>query len=64
MLVGIPWASGAAFLYVNGADPALAGPFSIIDYWNLYAHSPEKFVRVSMQLCAFGPWAVLVGLTA
>lgn len=61
VLIGIPWASGAAFLHVNGADPALAGPFSIIDYWKLYAHSPEKFVRVSVQLCAIGPWALLAG---
>lgn len=61
VIIGIPWASGAAFLHVNGADPALAGPFSIIDYWKLYAHSPEKFVRVSVQLCAIGPWALLAG---
>lgn len=59
VIIGIPWASGAAFLHVNGADPALAGPFSIIDYWKLYAHSPEKFVRVSVQLCVIGPWALL-----
>ena len=61
VLVGIPWASGAAFLHLNGADPALAGPLSIIDYWKIYAHSPEKFVRVSVQLCAIGPWALLAG---
>lgn len=61
VIIGIPWASGAAFLHVNGADPALAGPFSIIEYWKLYAHSPEKFVRVSVQLCAIGPWALLAG---
>lgn len=61
VIIGIPWASGAAFLHVNGADPALAGPFSIVEYWKLYAHSPEKFVRVSVQLCAIGPWALLVG---
>lgn len=61
VLIGIPWASGAAFLHVNGADPVLAGPFSIIEYWKLYAHSPAKFVRVSVQLCAIGPWALLAG---
>ncbi len=61
VIIGIPWASGAAFLHVNGADPALAGPFSIVEYWKLYAHSPEKFVRVSVQLCAIGPWALLAG---
>ena len=61
VIIGIPWASGAAFLQVNGADPALAGPFSIVEYWKLYAHSPEKFVRVSVQLCAIGPWALLAG---
>lgn len=61
VIIGIPWASGAAFLHVNGADPTQAGPFSIIEYWKLYAHSPEKFVRVSVQLCAIGPWALLVG---
>lgn len=61
VLIGIPWASGAAFLHINGADPALAGPFSIIEYWKLYAHSSEKFVRVSVQLCAIGPWALLAG---
>lgn len=32
VIIGISWASGAAFLHVNGADPALAGPFSIIEY--------------------------------
>lgn len=61
VIIGIPWASGAAFLHVNGADPTQAGPFSIIEYWKLYAHSPEKYVRVSVQLCAIGPWALLVG---
>lgn len=61
VIIGIPWASGVTFLHVNGADPALAGPFSIIEYWKLYAHSSEKFVRVSVQLCAIGPWALLTG---
>ena len=61
VIIGIPWASGVRFLHVNGADPALAGPFSIIEYWKLYAHSSEKFVRVSVQLCAIGPWALLAG---
>ncbi len=61
VIIGIPWASGAAFLHVNGADPTQSGPFSIIEYWKLYAHSPEKFVRVSVQLCAIGPWALLAG---
>ena len=37
VIIGIPWASGVTFLHVNGADPALAGPFSIIEYWKLYA---------------------------
>lgn len=62
VIIGIPWASGVTFLHVNGADPALAGPFSIIEYWKLYAHSSEKFVRVSVQLCAIGPWALLAGV--
>lgn len=61
VIIGIPWASGVTFLHINGADPALAGPFSIIEYWKLYAHSSEKFVRVSVQLCAIGPWALLAG---
>lgn len=61
VIIGIPWASGVTFLHVNGADLALAGPFSIIEYWKLYAHSSEKFVRVSVQLCAIGPWALLAG---
>lgn len=61
VIIGIPWASGVTFLHVNGADPALAGPFSIIEYWKLYAHSSEMFVRVSVQLCAIGPWALLAG---
>lgn len=61
VIIGIPWASGVTFLHVNGADPALAGPFSIIEYWKLYAYSSEKFVRVSVQLCAIGPWALLAG---
>ena len=61
VIIGIPWASGVTFLHVNGADPALAGPFSIIEYWKLCAHSSEKFVRVSVQLCAIGPWALLAG---
>ena len=61
VIIGIPWASGVTFLHVNGADPALAGPFSIIEYWKLYAHSSEKFVRVSVQLCAIGPRALLAG---
>lgn len=61
VIIGIPWASGVTFLHVNGADPALAGPFSIIEYWKLYAHSSEKFIRVSVQLCAIGPWALLAG---
>lgn len=61
VIIGIPWASGVTFLHVNGADPALAGPFSIIEYWKLYTHSSEKFVRVSVQLCAIGPWALLAG---
>ena len=61
VIIGIPWASGVTFLHVNGADPALAGPFSIIEYWKLYAHSSEKFVQVSVQLCAIGPWALLAG---
>lgn len=61
VIIGIPWASGVTFLHVNGADPALAGSFSIIEYWKLYAHSSEKFVRVSVQLCAIGPWALLAG---
>ena len=61
VIIGIPWASGVTFLHVNGADPALAGPFSIIEYWKLYAQSSEKFVRVSVQLCAIGPWALLAG---
>lgn len=61
VIIGIPWASDVTFLHVNGADPALAGPFSIIEYWKLYAHSSEKFVRVSVQLCAIGPWALLAG---
>ena len=61
VIIGIPWASGVTFLHVNGADPALAGPFSIIEYWKLYAHSSEKFVLVSVQLCAIGPWALLAG---
>lgn len=61
VIIGIPWASGVTFLHVNGADPALAGPFSIIEYWKLYAHSSEKFVRVSVQLCAIGPWTLLAG---
>lgn len=61
VIIDIPWASGVTFLHVNGADPALAGPFSIIEYWKLYAHSSEKFVRVSVQLCAIGPWALLAG---
>lgn len=61
VIIGIPWASGVTFLHVNGADPALTGPFSIIEYWKLYAHSSEKFVRVSVQLCAIGPWALLAG---
>ena len=61
VIIGIPWASGVTFLHVNGAAPALAGPFSIIEYWKLYAHSSEKFVRVSVQLCAIGPWALLAG---
>ena len=61
VIIGIPWASGVTFLHVNSADPALAGPFSIIEYWKLYAHSSEKFVRVSVQLCAIGPWALLAG---
>ena len=61
VIIGIPWASGVTFLHVNGADPALAGPFSIIEYWKLYAHSSEKLVRVSVQLCAIGPWALLAG---
>lgn len=61
VIIVIPWASGVTFLHVNGADPALAGPFSIIEYWKLYAHSSEKIVRVSVQLCAIGPWALLAG---
>ena len=61
VIIGIPWASGVTCRHVNGADPALAGPFSIIEYWKLYAHSSEKFVRVSVQLCAIGPWALLAG---
>ena len=62
VIIGIPWASGVTLLHVNGADPALAGPFSIIEYWKLYAHSSEKIVRVSVQLCAIGPWALLAGV--
>lgn len=61
ILIGLPWASGAAFLYVNGADPAIATPLSIVDYWKTYSHSPDKFVRVSLQLCALGPWIMLAG---
>lgn len=61
LLFGLPWASGAAFLYVNGADPAVATPLSIVDYWKTYSHSPDKFVRVSLQLCALGPWIILAG---
>lgn len=61
LLFGLPWASGAAFLYVNGADPAIATPLSIVDYWKTYSHSPDKFVRVSLQLCALGPWIILAG---
>lgn len=61
LLFGLPWASGAAFLYVNGADPAIATPLSIVDYWKTYSQSPDKFVRVSLQLCALGPWISLAG---
>lgn len=61
LLFGLPWASGAAFLYVNGADPAIATPLSIVDYWKTYSQSPDKFVRVSLQLCALGPWIILAG---
>lgn len=61
LLFGLPWASGAAFLYVNGADPAIATPLSIVDYWKTYSQSPDKFVRVSLQLCALGPWIILTG---
>ena len=61
LLFGLPWASGAAFLYVNGADPAIATPLSIVDYWKTYSQSHDKFVRVSLQLCALGPWIILAG---
>lgn len=61
LLFGLPWASGAAFLYVNGANPAIATPLSIVDYWKTYSQSPDKFVRVSLQLCALGPWIILAG---
>ena len=45
VIIGIPWASGVTFLHVNGADPALAGPFSIIEYWKLRRHSCRRGMR-------------------
>ena len=40
----------------------MAGPFSIFEYWQFYAHSPDRFRRITVQICTVGPWVLLVGL--
>lgn len=60
VVVGLSYGSTLLFFKLHHLDLGAARPFTIWDYWLLYRSSPDKFVRISVSACAFGPYLLLL----
>ena len=60
VIVGLSYGSTLLFFHLNHLSLDLARPFMIWDYWSFYHKAPDKFVRLTVNACAFGPYLILI----
>ena len=58
-ITGLSYGSTLLFFKLNHLDYSLARPFTIWSYWQEYRSSPIKFVKISVNACAFGPYVLM-----
>lgn len=62
VVAGLLYASGLIFLAWHDQPLDYARPLSILDYWQTYGDSPDRFVRLSVRVSALLPWGVFFAL--
>lgn len=60
VIIGISYGSGLLFFQLNQMPLEGVTPFTIWEYWQVYHQSPVKSVRLSVNLCAFGPYVLML----
>ncbi len=50
------WAGGLLFAAMNGIHAQACRPWTILQYWGMYAESPVRSLRLSVHAALFGPW--------
>lgn len=63
-LAGISYGSSLLFLKLHHLDLSIARPWTIWQYWAVYKSAPDKFVKLSVNGCAFGPYVLALGAAA
>ncbi len=64
-VVGLSYLGSFLFMRLNHLDTSAARPFTIWQYWQNYRGSPDRFIKISVNACAFGPYlATLLGALA
>lgn len=57
-IVGCSYGTGVLFLKFHNLPIENVGIFTIWDYWQLYHDAPQKKLRLSVNLIAFGPYVI------
>lgn len=57
-IVGCSYGTGVLFLKFHNLPIENVGFFTIWDYWQLYHDAPQKKLRLSVNLIAFGPYVI------
>ena len=60
LIVGLSYGSTLLFFQLHHMPLEAARPFLIWDYWTTYRQSPDKFLRISVNVCAFLPYILLL----
>ncbi len=55
---GLTYGSGLLFFKLNKMPLNYVGLMTIWDYFAVYKNHPHKFLRVSVQICAFAPYII------
>lgn len=56
---GASYVSGKVFMQLHHLPTDALGVFTFWHYWFAYYQHPDKFVKISVNLCAFGPYLLL-----
>ena len=59
VIVGMSYGSSLLFFKLHNMDLTLVRPFTIWQYWSIYKDNPDKYIRISVNLCAFTPYVIL-----